>query len=273
MRMEVYDRVAAALRFLEEHRSEQPGLERVARHVGLGPHHFQRIFQEQVGISPKRFLQYLTAERVRECLDDSRPVLDAAFDAGLSSPGRLHDLMVTLDAVTPGEYKRRGEGLHIRYGVQSSPFGNCLLAFTERGVCWLSFHDGDAGDGLAQLHATWDRATLEESPEESRSWRDRVFGGGGPLPLLVKGTNFQVKVWEALVRIPTGRLSTYGDLARRIGQPRSARAVGSAVAANPVSYVIPCHRVIRSMGTIGEYRWGTPRKRAMVAFELARARQ
>ena len=269
--MDGYDRVAAALRYLEEHRAEQPGLDRVASHVGVGPHHFQRLFLERVGISPRRFLQYLTAERARECLDASRPVLDAAFDSGLSSPGRLHDLIVTLDAVTPGEYKRRGEGIRIRYGVQSSPFGSCLLASTERGVCWLSFHDGDAGDGLAQLRATWDRATLEESPKEARSWRDRIFDGGGPLPMLVKGTNFQVKVWEALVRIPPGRLSTYGDLARRIGEPKAARAVGGAVAANPVAYLIPCHRVIRSIGTIGDYRWGAPRKRAMVARELAGA--
>ena len=265
-----YDRMARALRYLEEHRAEQPDLERVARHVDLSPHHFQRLFQEWVGISPKRFLQFLTVEQARASLDGSRSVLDATFDAGLSSPGRLHDLLVSIDAVTPGEYKRQGEGLSIRYGVQPSPFGDCLVAGTGRGVCWLSFHDSsDVEEGLAQLRRTWERATLEPGPAESRDWRDRIFGGRGPLPLLVRGTNFQLKVWEALVRVPAGRLCSYGDLARWVGRPKAARAVGSAVAANPVALLIPCHRVIRSAGTIGDYRWGAPRKRALVAYELA----
>jgi len=272
-----YERIGRALAFLEAHWEEQPGLEAVAETVGLSPHHFQRLFKRWVGISPKRFVQFLTIDCARQRLAEARSVLDATFDAGLSSPGRLHDLFVSVDGVTPGEYKRQGLGLTIRYGVQASPFGECLLGTTDRGVCWLSFHDGaDAEAGLRGLRAHFAQAMLVEAGDETRALRDRIFGPRGrgapePIRLLARGTNFQLKVWEALIRVPPGLVCSYRDLARWVGQPGAARAVGSAVANNPISYLIPCHRVIRSMGHCGQYRWGPARKRAMLGWEAARA--
>ena len=272
-----YERIGRALEYLEAHWEEKPGLGEVAATVGLSPHHFQRLFKRWVGISPKRFVQFLTIDSARQRLAEARSVLDATFDTGLSSPGRLHDLFVAIDGVSPGEYRRKGEGLEIRYGIQDSPFGACLIGATERGVCWLSFHDpkGEAL-GLASLRALWANATLAEAGAEIRALRDRIFGLPGradsePLKLLARGTNFQLKVWEALIRVPSGLVCTYQDLARWTGQPKAARAVGSAVAKNPISYLIPCHRVIRSMGHSGQYRWGPARKRAMLGWEAAQA--
>jgi len=271
-----YRRIESALAFLAGHRSEQPTLEEVADHVGLSPFHFQRLFSRWVGISPKRFLQYLTVEHARARLAETRSVLDAAYDAGLSSPGRLHDLMVAVDAVTPGEFKACGAGLTIRYGFASSPFGPCLIGVTDRGVCWLSFHDDATGSpGLDELGRVFGDAVLVENGAEIAATRDRIFdparrGGDGPLPVLLAGTNFQLKVWEALLRVPAGGLCSYADLAGVMGRPTATRAVASAVAANHIAYLIPCHRVIRSMGAFGQYRWGATRKRAIVGWEQAR---
>jgi AraC family transcriptional regulator of adaptative response/methylated-DNA-[protein]-cysteine methyltransferase len=274
---DAYDRIAQALQYLDAHREEKPTLEQVAEHVQLSPFHFQRLFRSWAGISPKRFLQFLTITNARRCLEEARSVLDATFEAGLSSPGRLHDLFVAVEAVTPGEYKRRGAGVTIRYGVQDSPFGTCLIGSTDRGVCWLSFHDErEAQNGMTQLAETWMCATLQRSDEDSATWRDRIFDARRsddprPLPLLVRGTNFQLKVWEALIRVPAGLVCSYQDLARWIGRPTATRAAASAVAVNPVAYLIPCHRVIRSIGQFGEYRWGAKRKKAMIGWEMATA--
>jgi AraC family transcriptional regulator of adaptative response/methylated-DNA-[protein]-cysteine methyltransferase len=274
-----YHRVAAALRYLEAHRDDQPGLEQVAGHVGLSPFHFQKLFGRWVGISPKRFLQYLTVEHARRCLADTRSVLDATHDAGLSSPGRLHDLMVAVDAVTPGEHKSGGAGLAISCGNASSPFGACLIGTTDRGVCWLSFHD-EAGptDALDQLRQSFPAADLAEEPATAVLWSRRIFADAGqadarPLPVLLSGTNFQLKVWEALLRVPFGRLCSYRDLAGLMGRPSATRAVASAVAANRIAYLIPCHRVICSMGGFGQYRWGAVRKRAIIGWEQAKDRR
>jgi AraC family transcriptional regulator of adaptative response/methylated-DNA-[protein]-cysteine methyltransferase len=274
-----FDRISRALHFLEKHRDEHPSLDSAAAHVGLSPSHFQRLFSQWAGISPKRFQQYLSVGHARECLAQTRSLLDTTLDVGLSSPGRLHDLFVSVDGVTPGEYKTRGQDLVIHYGVQDSPFGSCLIAGTERGICWLSFHAGeDQASGLEQLKNTWGKAALINSNDESARWRDAVFadnsaGQQATLPLLVKGTNFQIKVWEALLRIPTGMLCSYQDLGRWIGQPKAARAIGSAVGANPIAYLIPCHRVIRAMGSFGQYRWGSARKLAINGWEMARRDQ
>jgi AraC family transcriptional regulator of adaptative response/methylated-DNA-[protein]-cysteine methyltransferase len=272
---DTFDRVGRALTYLEENRTEQPGLDEVARHVDMSPYHFQRLFSRWVGISPKRFLQFLTVEHARRCLEQSRTVLDATYDAGLSSPGRLHDLFVNVDAVTPGEYKAGGAGLTIRYGVHDSPFGACLIGSTDRGVCWLSFHEGDRADeGISSLRDGWPNATIIHDPDKTQALSDRVFSKtdgaeSKPVPVLLSGTNFQLKVWEALIRIPPGMLVSYGDLARWMGSPTATRAVASAVAANQIAYLIPCHRVIRSMGAFGEYRWGAVRKRALIGWEMA----
>lgn len=272
-----YELVAQAIRYLEGQATAQPSLADVAGHIGVSPFHLQRVFTRWAGVSPKRFLQYLTVEHAKRLLDESRPVLDAAYAAGLSGPGRLHDLFVTVEAVTPGEYRARGEGLAIWYGRHESPFGDCLLAATERGVCGLSFLNGGGWDAaLANLAERWPGAELSEQPEVTQPLADRIFGQAQPDPtrplaLLLKGTNFQLKVWEALLRIPPGTVCTYGDIARITGAPSAVRAVGGAVGANAVAYLIPCHRVIRSSGAIGGYRWGDIRKHAMLGWEAAHA--
>jgi AraC family transcriptional regulator of adaptative response/methylated-DNA-[protein]-cysteine methyltransferase len=271
-----YDWVSKALEYLGENFREQPDLEELSRHLGVSPFHLQRVFKRWVGISPKRFLQYLTLDHARRMLAESRSVLDTAFESGLSGPGRLHDLFVTLEAVTPGEFKTGGEGLHVRFGLHDSPFGMCLLGTTERGVCWLSFQDGDdPGLRLPEIRERWPGARLEKDQASTRALAGRIFSarsrsGGSRIPLVVEGTNFQIKVWEALLRIPEGCVVAYGDLARRIGSPGAGRAVGNAVAANPIGYLIPCHRVIRGMGTFGRYGSGRTRKRALLGWEAAR---
>jgi len=268
-----YQRIEQALAFLEEHRTRQPSLEEVAGHVGLSPFHFQRVFSRWVGISPKRFLQYLTVEHARRCLAETRSVLETSFETGLSSPGRLHDLTVAVDAVTPGELRSGGIGLEIRHGSGPSPFGPCFMAVTDRGVCWMSFPEDEA-TSVEGLRECFPNAELVEDPEEVDSWCDRIFAATAarsePLPVLLSGTNFQLKVWEALLRVPAGGLCSYGDLASAMGRPTATRAVASAVAANHIAYLIPCHRVIRSMGAFGQYRWGTARKSAMIGWEQTR---
>lgn len=264
-------RVERAIRFLEENRQRQPELCEVAASVGLSEFHFQRIFKRWAGVSPKRFLQFLTAEHARRLLDGSRSVLDAAYAAGLSGPGRLHDLTVNVHALTPGELQRQGEGTLVRYGFHPSPFGECLLMETDRGICGLAFvTEAGRDETLADLAARWPRADLVRDDRATLKTAEQVFAGASGVTLDVRGTNFQIRVWEALLLVPEGTLTTYGGLARAIDAPQAARAVGSAVARNPISYLIPCHRVIRASGAFGNYRWGPARKKTMVGFELAK---
>jgi AraC family transcriptional regulator of adaptative response/methylated-DNA-[protein]-cysteine methyltransferase len=275
-----YDTVARAIRFLREEFKNQPSLEAVAHHVGLSPYHFQRLFTRWAGVSPKRFLQFLTVEHAKDRLRASEPVLRAALEAGLSGPARLHDLLVTTEGVTPGEFKERGAAVRIRYGVQETPFGFALLGMTSRGLCHLSFLDGDDGQGeraLAEMRESWPGARFREAPDEARVLANTIFRGKAapqpppPLSLLLKGTNFQIRVWSALLRLPFNSLTTYGRLAGAVGRPGGARAVGSAVGKNPIAYLIPCHRVIREEGGLGGYHWGLERKAAMQGWEAARA--
>jgi AraC family transcriptional regulator of adaptative response/methylated-DNA-[protein]-cysteine methyltransferase len=264
-------RVERAIRYIEEHRHGQPDLAQVAAASGLSEYHFQRLFKRWAGVSPKRFLQYLTAEHARALLGRSRTVLDTALDTGLSGPSRLHDLTVNAHALSPGEIRRRGEGISIRYGFHPSPFGECLLMETKRGITALAFvTDAGREHALNDLSGRWPKAALTGDDRATRATAKRVFAGSGELALDVRGTNFQVRVWEALLRVPEGTLTTYSGLAHGIGMPGAARAVGSAVAANPISLLIPCHRVIRSTGSFGNYRWGAARKQAMVGWEAAR---
>jgi AraC family transcriptional regulator, regulatory protein of adaptative response / methylated-DNA-[protein]-cysteine methyltransferase len=271
-----YGRVEAAIRYLEENFRSQPGLAEIARHAQLSEFHFQRVFTRWAGISPKRFLQVLTASFARQLLQDSRAALDAAYAAGLSGPGRLHDLIVNVYAVTPRELREEGAGITIRYGVHPSPFGECFLAVTGKGVCALSFlADGEPGAALAELNDGWRNARRIEDPGATRPVLERIFGPparrrGPALSVVVRGTNFQVRVWEALVRIPPGFVVSYEDVAARVDAPRAVRAVGTAVGSNPVAYLIPCHRVIRKSGAFGNYGGGTARKKAMLAWEAAR---
>jgi len=282
-----YIRVESALAFLSEHRETQPSLAEVAEHVGLSEHHLQRLFTRWAGISPKRFLQFQTIESAKTLLRDSRSVLDTTYSTGLSSGGRLHDLFVTLEAVTPGEFKSGGAGLTIRTGFHESPFGECLIGVTDRGICGLSFVVGDRAGAMAELESHWPGATFVEDPRATRLTVRKVFAAWDgdrpqptpaagdadvsptPLSLLVRGTNFQVRVWQALLRIPPGAVATYEDVASVVGRVGATRAVGSAIARNPVAYLIPCHRVIRKTGAFGGYHWGAARKVALLLRETA----
>jgi AraC family transcriptional regulator of adaptative response/methylated-DNA-[protein]-cysteine methyltransferase len=272
-----YERIEAAIAYIEAHFSTQPQLSEIAAHAGLSEFHFQRLFSRWVGISPKRFLQYLTKEYAKELLKKSHTVLDAAYDAGLSGPGRLHDLFVACEAVTPGEYKSSGNGLNIVYGFYDSPFGECLMASTERGICGLFFvRNGNRRGVLAELTRIWHRASLTEDGKALTSLTERIFSPtawnpDNPLPILLKGTNFQIKVWEALLRIPAGAAVTYQDVAAAVGDANAVRAVGTAVGKNPISYLIPCHRVIRKNAEFGNYGGGTARKKAILGWEAVQA--
>ncbi|MBI2317059.1 MAG: methylated-DNA--[protein]-cysteine S-methyltransferase [Betaproteobacteria bacterium] len=258
-----YARVERAIRFICEERER------------LSEYHFQRLFQRWAGITPKRFLQFLTKEHAKARLRNSASVLEAALGAGLSGPGRLHDLLVDCEAVTPGEYRRAGEGLEIRYGYHATPFGECLLAATARGVCALRFiGPRSREEELRSLAAEWPRAQLVADQPGTAVLIQRVFerSSASPLPVHLKGTNFQIKVWEALLAIPEGSIVSYAGLAKAIGTPAAARAVAGAIARNPLGWIIPCHRVLRSLGEVSGYRWGPERKLAMLAWEAARGR-
>ncbi len=274
-----YAVVEKAIRFIEENYGARPSLARIAESVNLSEFHFQRLFSRWVGISPKRFLQYLTKEYAKKLLDESRNILDATYDAGLSSPGRLHDLFIQCEAVTPGEYKSKGQGLDIVYGVSPSPFGDCMIARTPRGICALKFVRGHSMEELEGfLRSQWPRASLKKDDTVIKRLAGLVFPFDGrpasaPLHLYVRGTNFQIKVWEALSKIPLGSTVTYGDIARHIGLPKAARAVGTAIGKNPIPFLIPCHRVIRKMGEFGNYGEGPDRKKALIGWEAAKKNQ
>jgi AraC family transcriptional regulator of adaptative response/methylated-DNA-[protein]-cysteine methyltransferase len=273
-----YRRIEAAIRFIEAHALEQPSLHDVAEHVGLSAFHFQRLFKSWAGVSPKCFLRALTVDSARRLLRKSAPVLDAAYAVGLSGAGRLHDLFVTIDAVSPGEFKSAGVNLAIDYAFHATPFGDCLVAETSRGICHLGFVTGDdRGGALRELQENWRYATLAENPQAGRLAIGQAFptataGSWPPVRLFVRGTNFQVKVWEAMLKIPEGAVVSYAALAEAVGRLGAQRAVGTAVGRNPVAYLIPCHRVLRSTGAFGGYRWGTVRKQAMLGYEAVRRR-
>ena len=273
-----FSRIEQAIRFLTENVTAQPDLDEVAAQVHLSPFHFQRLFTDWAGISPKRFLQFLTTDFLKNRLVNTSNLLEATDLAGLSSPSRVHDLFVTLEAVTPNEYKTGGENVEIAYGFHETPFGKCFIAVTERGICGLSFIQTD--NELAVFNdfkKKWANADFEKNEMKTALIINQIFNtppsvsSPQKLHLLVKGTNFQVKVWEALLKIPTGGLSTYQTIAELAGSPNSVRAVGTAVGSNPIAYLIPCHRVIRKEGKIGEYHWGENRKKALIGFEMAQA--
>ncbi|HSK66320.1 MAG TPA: methylated-DNA--[protein]-cysteine S-methyltransferase [Anaerolineales bacterium] len=267
---EDYLRIEQAILYLENHYQEQPSLEQVASNIGLSEFHFQRLFTRWAGVSPKRFLQFLTKESAKELLSRSENLLETTHQVGLSSLGRLHDLFVTTEAVTPGEFKTGGEGVTLRYGLHASPFGTCLVAVTERGICHLGFVQSSEGDAIDNLVAEWRNARMVEDPRSTAPLVSAIFDAapGTPLHVHLRGTNFQLKVWEALLQVPAGSVTTYEGLAQRIGQPNASRAVGSAVGHNPIAVLIPCHRVIRKVGDFGNYRYGALRKKALLVREF-----
>ena len=273
-----YERVEAAIRYIDERALEQPSLAEMAAALDLSEHHFHRLFRRWAGITPKRFLQLLTLEHAKRKLEESRNVLEASFRTGLSGPSRLHDLFVTLEGMTPGEHQAEGHGLEVRWGEAATPFGDAFLAATERGVCHLAFLDTERDTdavpgGTAEAHSRelgerWPGARLVRDESAMADLAGRMFDGA-EVPLHVRGTNFQVQVWQALLRVPRGATISYGELAERMGRPSATRAVAGAVAGNRIGWLIPCHRVIRSVGESGGYRWGPTRKRAMLAWESA----
>jgi AraC family transcriptional regulator, regulatory protein of adaptative response / methylated-DNA-[protein]-cysteine methyltransferase len=272
-----YARIEQAILYLEKNFQRQPDLDELAEKVHLSPFHFQRIFTDWAGISPKRFLQYITVDYLKEKLDQSKNLVEAAEDAGLSSQSRVYDLFTTLEAVTPQEYKQHGAGIRIEYGIHGTPFGACLIGVTDRGICWLSFlqTDEDPRREIELMKEHWHNSTFHQDQDLTSVFAKKIFdqnisGKGEKLHVFVKGTNFQLKVWEALLKIPMGEVTTYQNIAASIQSPRAMQAVGSAVGSNHIAYLIPCHRVIRKDGILGEYRWSSARKKSIIGWEMAR---
>jgi AraC family transcriptional regulator of adaptative response/methylated-DNA-[protein]-cysteine methyltransferase len=272
-----YQRVEKAIHFVRENSARQPELSEIAASVHLSEYHFQKLFSRWAGVSPKRFLQYLTKEYAKQLLDESRNLLEVSFKAGLTGSGRLHDLSVTCEALTPGEYKSKGREVEILYGMHPTPFGECFLASTQKGVCFLVFRRReDHAQLVRMLQKQWPNSILKHSAGGTKTIVEKIFNtvpdhSNEPVHLFVKGTNFQIKVWEALLDIPFGKVVSYEDVARHIQLPKAARAAGNAVGSNPVSYLIPCHRVIQKAGNFGNYGGGKERKMAMLGWEAARS--
>ena len=267
-----YERIKKAIEFIHSNFKEQPDLDAVAKEVYLSPFHFQRLFKEWAGVSPKKFLQYISLQHAKQLLQ-RHTVADTAYETGLSGSGRLHDLFVSIEGMTPGEYKNGGEQLHINYSFAESPFGNIIVASTAKGICHLAFAD-DEGEALKQLQSQFPNASFKQVVDKiqqnalfifTQDWKDL-----SKIKLHLKGTAFQIKVWEALLKIPMGDVSTYSGIANTINNPNASRAVGTAIGDNPVAFLIPCHRVIRSTGEFGQYHWGSVRKTAMLGWEAAK---
>lgn len=274
MAMSDYQRIAQAISFITQEVDQQPTLDEIAAHCQMSPFHFQCLFSRWAGVSPKRYIQVLTVQLAKQLLLH-KPLLEVSNELGLSSSSRLHDHFINLEAVTPGEYKQGGRGLTIEYAIQETPFGQTFIAITERGICRLAFVDnGDLDEHLVYLSQHWPRAQQVHNSDSTAEVVEKLFvekpGLDRPLSLYVSGTNFQVNVWKALLQIPTAKLSSYGEVAKAVAKPKASRAVGSAIGANPVAFLIPCHRVIQQNGRLGGYHWGLTRKRAMYAWEAAR---
>ena len=270
-----YKRIAQAIEFLRLNHKLQPTLEQAAEHVNLSPFHFQRMFKDWAGVTPKQFLQYLSVEHAKYILKEKQATLfDAAFETGLSGTGRLHDLFIKVEGMTPGEYKNGGGQLHINYSFAETPFGPVIVASTTKGICYMAFADEDQHDAFAQLQKHFPNAHFTLFLDRIQQNAIFIFTQDwtklDQIKLHLKGTPFQLKVWETLLKVPVGSLTTYGSLAGSLQSPGASRAVGSAVGDNPVAFLIPCHRVIRSTGEIGQYHWGSDRKNAIIGWEAAR---
>jgi AraC family transcriptional regulator of adaptative response/methylated-DNA-[protein]-cysteine methyltransferase len=268
-----FSRIAEAISYINGNFKTQPGLEEIAEKINLSPFHFQRLFTEWAGVSPKKFLQYLTIEHAKKMLKENQATLfETAFETGLSGTGRLHDLFVNIEGMTPGEYKNGGENLSINYSFAETPFGNILVASTPKGICHIAFAD-DAGIELELLKAKFPNAAYKQIADVAQQQALYIFTHDwnkiGEIKLHLKGTDFQLKVWETLLKIPAGQLTTYGKVAQNIGIPTASRAVGTAIGANPVAFLIPCHRIIQSTGNFGGYHWGSIRKTAIIGWEAA----
>lgn len=270
-----FKRIEKAIQFIETNFKSQPTLDQIAGSVGLSKYHFDRLFKRWAGISPIQFLQFITLDYTKQRLLESSNILETSLEAELSGPSRLHDLFITFEAMTPGDFKKQGVGLKISYGFCDSPFGECLLAKTQRGICYFGFVDSKGRSGtIRQLFDLWSGSEFIENPTMIGPIVDKIFRidnqkRSQPFNLQIKGTNFQINVWKALLNIPKGCIVSYQHIASYIGHPKASRAVGNAIAINPVAYLIPCHRVISKSGKISQYRWGTARKKALIGWEAA----
>ncbi|MEX0779313.1 MAG: methylated-DNA--[protein]-cysteine S-methyltransferase [Balneolales bacterium] len=269
-----FNRIAEAIDYIQRNFRSQPILEEVAKHTNLSSYHFQRMFTQWAGISPKQFLQYTSIEYAKKVLKENKPSLfEAAMDTGLSGTGRLHDLFLKIEGMTPGEYKNGGENLFLNYSYAETPFGKILVASTAKGICYMAFADSEV-HSLKILQNKFPNASYRQMTDHNQQTALNIFTHDWSKPdhikLHLKGSDFQLKVWETLIKIPTGRLTTYGDIARQIDIPKASRAVGTAIGKNPVAILIPCHRVIRSTGAFGGYHWGSTRKTAMIGWEAVK---
>jgi len=268
-----FNRIADAISYIKANFKTQPGLEEIAEKVNLSPFHFQRLFSEWAGTTPKRFLQYISIGYAKEMLKENQSLFDTALETGLSGTSRLHDLFVNIEGMTPGEYKNGGENLHINYSFAESPFGNIIVASTTKGICHIAFYD-DENIALANLQHQFPAAQYQQILDKEQQNALYIFNHDWSklhqIKLHLKGTDFQLKVWEALLKIPMGKLATYGNIAEQLQNPNASRAVGTAIGDNPVAFLIPCHRVIQSSGALGGYHWGVNRKTAMIGWEAAK---
>lgn len=270
-----FERIAQAIDYIQTHFKSQPNLDEVAEQINLSPYHFQRLFTEWAGTSPKKFLQYISIQHAKSILKEKQASLfDVAYETGLSGTGRLHDLFMKIEGMTPGEYKNGGENLHINYSFAESPFGDILVASTPKGICYMAFVE-EENEALEAMKRYFPNANYKQMLDLTQQNALFIFthdwSNLHQIKLNLKGTDFQMKVWETLLKIPVGGLATYGNIAQQINSPKASRAVGSAVGDNPVAFLIPCHRVIQSTGAIGQYHWGSTRKAMMIGWEAARA--
>ena len=268
-----YERIQTAIEYINANFRQQPDLDEVAKQVHVSPFHFQRMFKDWAGVSPKKFLQYISIQHAKQLLQQNNNLADVSFETGLSGTGRLHDLFINIEGMTPGEYKNGGEALHINYSFAETPFGNIIVASTSKGICHLAFADNEK-EALSALKKSFPNASFKQVVDAiqqnalfifTQDWKDL-----SRIKLHLKGTGFQVKVWEALLKIPMGGLATYADIASFVGNAKASRAVGSAVGDNPVAFLIPCHRVIKSTGAFGEYHWNSTRKTVIIGWESSK---
>jgi len=264
---QTYKKIEKAINYIDENFKDQPTLEEIAEHINMSKYHFSRVFKEYVGVTPIQFLQTLTLNYAKEHLKESKSILDSSLDLGLSSTSRLHDLFVNIIGVTPKEYKDSGLDVEITYGYGSTPFGEALIAFTKRGICYLGFIDNNEEAVFSRFMNVWEKATLKKDDKKAHEYLNDIFLKNKKYDLVVKGTNFQINVWRALMNIPDGLISSYQDIADKLEKPKAVRAVASAIGSNHIGFLIPCHRVIAKSGAMSGYRWGIQRKKILLAYE------
>ena len=269
-----FSRVKSAMEFIVANFNRQPKIKEIANHINLSEFHFQRIFKEWAGVSPKKFLQFITLNELKKNIESTKNLIELSETVGLSSQSRIYDLFVNIESVTPQEYKTKGKGINIKYGIHNTAFGLCLIANTSRGICSLEFIDNDLSDTLTIFKEKWKNANIAENAKDTEALIEIIFGNNNKLlNVLLYGTDFQMKVWEALIKIPYGKLASYSSIARLINQPKASRAVGSAIGKNNIAILIPCHRVIQSLGGLGGYKWGKDRKLSIIGYEKINVNQ